>query len=367
MAGSPKFRTIVITVVITLIVAAGAAVVVFMSSSVLQDWLSGGEDTRQGPDQRTSAQIDAQIAALEQAAGEANQRAEKQTQPSATAPAQQQPSGQTATQEEDPLARALGEQAAEEIRRREERRVTALNSPMGESIHDLASIRAARETNGEVADEATGSGLTSDGLAPAPVAGPDTYSLERDGQVLLAAGSVIQAALINEIRSDLPGLIRAEVTNDVYGTTDAYEIVIPRGSMLLGTYENNTSVGQRRLSIAWTRVLFPNGMAVDLERAGGVDADGASGIKGQRRSGFFTALFGTALFSLAESAGRSNTSDSDSDIANAARAITGDTVGQLSDQYFGATLSRGPTFRVRAGTILNVQLARDFYFEEGQG
>ncbi len=119
--------------------------------------------------------------------------------------------------------------------------------------------------------------------------------------------------------------------------------------------------GQRRLSITWTRILFPNGVALDFEQARGVDADGASGIKGRRRTGFFTAVLGTALISTAQNIGRKDTTNSD--IAETARIATGTAVGTLADQYFGNTLSQGPTFAVRAGTILNAQTERDFYLE----
>jgi len=386
MAQSPSVQNLALTVLVTTVIAGlGVAGLYFGGRYVLEQVGGTPKEETAGPDQRTSAQIEREIAALERAADAFDESAAEPSTQDNLLP-QVQENEVPPEPRSDRLPAVLTEQAAETLKLREERRQAALTAPLGKSLFTIDGIRSVKRSGQSALDESLPPGsappavpaspvslpssvsadVSADPVATgralaAPTSGIDSYSVQRPGQVLLAAGSIIPAVLVDEIRSDLPGLIRATITNDVYGTLEPGHVVIPRGSMLVGTYASQTRPGQRRLFITWTRILFPNGVALDLEQAGGVDADGASGIKGRRRTGFFTAILGTAMISTAQNVGRKDTTNSD--IAEAARIATGTAVGTLSDQYFGNTLSQGPTFAVRAGTILNAQTERDFYLK----
>jgi type IV secretory pathway VirB10-like protein len=357
MARSPNLKNILITL-LGIALLCGVLVLGFrMAGFGVQSYLQGGEEERAGPEQRTNAQIDEQLAQLERDAGEFLDQQAEPNQPAAPGQQANAPEENPAPVD-DPFARELDERALNEIRRREERRIAALSSPIGESLHSIDSIRSNREPDTVPVFPAAASGETAVSATP----GVDSYSLVRPGQVLLAAGSVIPAGMIDEIRSELPGDFRAMVNNDVYGTLEAHKIIIPRGSMILGTYGDRAAVGQRRLMVEGIRVMFPNGDALDLDGSNGVDADGASGLKGRRRTGFMTAVLGTALVSFAENVGRNDTTSSD--IAEAARIATGAAVGTIANSYFNEALSRGPTFDVKRGRIMNIRLDRDVYLHE---
>ena len=62
---------------------------------------------------------------------------------------------------------------------------------------------------------------------------------------VLQAGAVIPAALITGIRSDLPGQITAQVTENVYDSPTGRILLIPQGTRLIGQYDS-----QRRLRAA---------------------------------------------------------------------------------------------------------------------
>ena len=59
----------------------------------------------------------------------------------------------------------------------------------------------------------------------------------------LKAGAVIPAVMISGINSDLPGQILAQVAEDVYDTATGRYLVIPQGSKLVGTYDNEVLKG----------------------------------------------------------------------------------------------------------------------------
>ena len=88
---------------------------------------------------------------------------------------------------------------------------------------------------------------------------------------VLQAGSVIEAALLTGLRSDLPGQITAQVTANVYDSPTGQVLLIPQGSRLLGEYDSRVETGQRRLLLAWTRLILPDGRSIVLERQPGTD------------------------------------------------------------------------------------------------
>src|SRR5690606_14083354 len=83
---------------------------------------------------------------------------------------------------------------------------------------------------------------------------------------ILQAGSVIPAALITGIRSDLPGQITAQVTENVYDSPTGSLLLIPQGTRISGQYDDGVTFGQRRVLLVWNRLILPGGRSIVLER-----------------------------------------------------------------------------------------------------
>jgi type IV secretion system protein VirB10 len=99
-------------------------------------------------------------------------------------------------------------------------------------------------------------------VAPPPVTaapGPDPAEQRRLQAPLspfvIQAGAVIPAALVTGLRSDLPGQITAQVTENVFDSPTGRHLLIPQGARLIGTYDNRVSFGQSRVLLVWTDVL----------------------------------------------------------------------------------------------------------------
>src|SRR6266404_3971906 len=91
---------------------------------------------------------------------------------------------------------------------------------------------------------------------------------------VLQAGALIPAALLMGLRSDLPGQVTAQVTEDVYDSPTGRFPLIPQGARLIGQYDAQIAFGQSRALLVWTRLLMPNGKSIVLERQPGADAAG---------------------------------------------------------------------------------------------
>ena len=179
------------------------------------------------------------------------------------------------------------------------------------------------------------------------------------GTQALERGTFISAAMLTELRSELPGLVRAMVTDPVYDSRTGHYEMIPKGSLLIGQYNTETAPGQSRLLVAWDEIQFPDGRIVPLDHQGAVDAKGASGVTGKRQTGFLTTVLTGALVNLAANAGRSQ--GSSSDLSALAGQALGQSVSNVTQDYMGARLARGPRFTIKSGQVVNVLLDKPLY------
>src|SRR3546814_1111887 len=95
----------------------------------------------------------------------------------------------------------------------------------------------------------------------------------------LMAGTVIPAALLTAVNSDLPGQVIATVTEQVYDSVTGRHLLIPQGSRLIGQYDSQVAFGQRRALLVWTRLIRPNGSSLVLDRLPATDAAGQMGLE----------------------------------------------------------------------------------------
>lgn len=93
------------------------------------------------------------------------------------------------------------------------------------------------------------------------------------------AGTIIPAALVTGINSDLPGQVIANVSEAVYDTATGRHLLIPQASRLIGRYDSQVAFGQRRVLLVWTRLILPDTSSVALDRLPGIDPAGYAGLE----------------------------------------------------------------------------------------
>lgn len=180
---------------------------------------------------------------------------------------------------------------------------------------------------------------------------------------VLQAGAVIPAALITGLRSDLPGQIAAQVTENVYDTPTGASLLIPQGARLIGVYDSQVSFGQSRILLVWTRLILPNGYSIVLERQQGTDAAGQAGLE-DGVDHHWGALLKAAVLSTVLAIGTELGSDqNESDIARALRRGAGDTANQAGQQIVRRNLNVQPTLTIRSGFPVRVLVNRDLVLE----
>lgn len=177
--------------------------------------------------------------------------------------------------------------------------------------------------------------------------------------MLLEAGTVIHAALITGIRSDAPGLVTAQVTQDVLDSLTGRWTLIPQGARLVGAYASHPSFGQDRLEVAWTRLILPNGRAVDLSGAPATDPQGYAGLSDRVDHRWGALMGASAVSTLLGMGAELGAGSGESAIVQALRMSAASTVNQAGQQLVGKTLALGPRLEIRPGYPLRVLLTRD--------
>jgi len=170
-------------------------------------------------------------------------------------------------------------------------------------------------------------------------------------------GTLIPAVLETAIDTDVPGYVRAVVTQDIK-SFDGSRVLIPRSSRLIGEYKGATQAGQRRAYLMWTRLVRPDGVSVALASPA-ADFSGQAGIGGQVNSHFFSRFGSSILLSILGGASGLVTGGASTVVVGGA----GSSAASVAAQHDGA---RGPTIKVRQGEPIRVFTARDLIFSSGE-
>jgi len=187
---------------------------------------------------------------------------------------------------------------------------------------------------------------------------------------VIQAGTIIPAALITGIRSDLPGQVTAQVTERIYDAPTGRACLIPQGARLIGSYDSQVAFGQSRVLLVWTRLIMPNGRSIVLERQQGADAGGYSGLEDEVDN-HWKELLGAAALSTVLSVGSELGAGADNGnntaILQALRLGAANSLNQTGQQIVRRNLNIQPTLTIRPGFPVRVIVNRDLVLEPYRG
>ncbi len=179
---------------------------------------------------------------------------------------------------------------------------------------------------------------------------------------VLQAGAVISAALITGMRSDLPGQITAQVTENIYDSPTGRILVVPQGTRIIGEYSNDVGFGQRRILLVWSRLIFPNGRSIVLERQPGADTQGYAGVEDGVDYHWWDLAKAAGLSTLL-SVGAELAVDDEDRLLRAIRNGGQDTINDAGQQIIRRQLNVAPTLTIRPGFPVRVIVTRDLVLE----
>ena len=176
---------------------------------------------------------------------------------------------------------------------------------------------------------------------------------------VVQAGAVIPAALITGIRSDLPGQVTAQVTENVYDSPSGQFLLIPQGSKLIGVYDSQISFGQDRVLLVWMRLIMPSGRSIVLERQPGADTQGFAGLEDDVDHHWGRLAMAAALSTVLGVGSELGATNNDNAIVTALRRGGTDGLNQSGQQVVRRNLNIQPTITIRPGFPVRVVVNRD--------
>ena len=169
-------------------------------------------------------------------------------------------------------------------------------------------------------------------------------------------GTLIPAVLETAIDTNVPGYVRAVVSQDVR-SFDGTRVLVPRSSRLIGQYQSGIQGGQKRAYVIWTRLIRPDGASVNLASPA-IGFDGTTGLAGKVSGDGFFSRFGSAmLLSVVGGLGTLASGGAGAVVLGGAGTSAAATAAQQDSQ-------RSPTVRVRQGEPIRIFTARDLDFTQ---
>jgi type IV secretion system protein VirB10 len=180
------------------------------------------------------------------------------------------------------------------------------------------------------------------------------------------AGTLISASLITGLDSDLPGLVVAQITENVFDTVTGKILVIPQGSRLMGTYDSVVAFGQSRALVVWQRIIMPDGSSIQIDNLPATDTAGYSGLEDSVDYHTWALIKGVAISTL-RGVGSELAIGGQSDLLLSIRSSTQDSVNQAGQQITQKNLNIQPTIKVRPGWPLRVIVHKDLVMRPYRG
>ncbi|MEY3309631.1 MAG: hypothetical protein RLZZ413_3669 [Pseudomonadota bacterium] len=266
-----------------------------------------------------------------------------------------------------------GDSEAEAARAREEelaRRRQEAEMLNEAQIHsDMVALRSSVDMGGAAgtagpAPAAPGQAATGDDAfrrAGAKAAEVRQSEVIADPAHTVMQGTLIEAALETAISTDLAGNVSAIVSHDVW-SFDMSRVLIPRGSRLFGRYDSEVDAGQRRVLIAWDRLVTTDGQSVTLA-AYGTDRIGRSGLPGTVRNHFLQRFGTAALISVIGAVPAiASARYSDDEVASDTAENVGTDLGEAVNIVMADYLSIPPTISVNQGAVVMIRVDADLAF-----
>ena len=245
-----------------------------------------------------------------------------------------------------------------------EQRASALRAARSSAV--LVALASMGRGSGPAAG---GEGEAVQDKAPAPDRGDSTpHALQPAlSPWTLSAGTIIPAGLITGLNSDLPGIVIAQVTQNVRDSATGQAVLIPQGARLIGRYDSKADYGQRRALLVWKRIVFPDASSIGLEDVPAADRAGASGVADRVDFHGKRLVEGIALSTLLSVGTELAAGGEDDSLLGAARRSAERSSSRAGDRLTERNLDIRPTITVRPGWPVNALLHQDLVLKPWEG
>lgn len=183
----------------------------------------------------------------------------------------------------------------------------------------------------------------------------------------IMAGTVIPAALVTGLNSDLPGQVIAQITANIFDSVTGETLLIPQGSRLAGTYDSIVAFGQSRALVVWRRIIMPDGSSIEIDNLPATDAAGYAGLEDEVDFHTWRLVKGIALATVVGVGTELTFGAGEGDLVRALRQSSQENTNQAGQRLVEKNLDIQPTITVRPGWPLRVIVEKDLVLRPYRG
>ena len=181
-----------------------------------------------------------------------------------------------------------------------------------------------------------------------------TIEVAKNTLNMITAGTIINGTLVTGVNSDLPGQIVAIVSQNVYDSFHQTNLLIPKGSRLVATYDSSITWGQDRILIAWNQLIRQDGLIINLNGYQGIDNQGYAGQGGDVNNHIWSIIGATGVATMVEYFSSSTVEKITNSLLNALVSGTNKSVNEITQQLLERQINRQPTITVKEGTKISI-------------
>ena len=160
--------------------------------------------------------------------------------------------------------------------------------------------------------------------------------------------------------------VRTSLTERIFDSATGRILLIPQGARLIGAYDSVVAFGQRRALVVWQRIIFPDGSSIRLENAPATDPSGYAGLADKVDFHTWSLLKGVVLSTLLGVGSELQFSE-ESDLVQAVRQSTQQSVSRAGDQLTSRNLHIQPTITIRPGVPVRLLVHHDLVLKPWTG
>jgi len=206
-----------------------------------------------------------------------------------------------------------------------------------------------RETAVASAPKPSAAGLPSDPIATIA----DTLPAH-----VLDEGTILPATLLNQLDGEFSGPVICQISENVFDAS-GLDLLIPAGSKALGSAQSVNSGNQRRLAVAFHRIIMPDGYSLSLDKVPGLDQIGATALSGQVNRHYLQTFGMSAVVgAISGLAQIGNSASSYSPFYGFREGVSQQTAAS-SEQILSHYLNRLPTIAIKPGSRVKLILTAD--------
>lgn len=181
------------------------------------------------------------------------------------------------------------------------------------------------------------------------------------------AGTVISAALVTGLNSDLPGEVIAQTTEPTFDSVSGQTLLVPQGSRLIGSYDSVIAFGQSRALVVWRRIILPDGSSLEIDNLPAADVAGYAGLEDEVDFHTWRVIKGIALATLLGVGSELSLGDGQSDLVRALQQSAQQSTNAAGQRLVERNLNIQPTITVRPGWPLRVIVEKDLVLRPYRG